>query len=514
MSQQEILAGLAAIVNEVAGVPVEDVQPDKSFVDDLDVDSLSMVEVVMASRGQVGVKIPDEEVKNLKTVGDAVAYIENQLVSPRADARPSSSSRPAPVRCVKESHSEHARVVVTGVGMTTPVGGDVASSWSAILAGQSGVRPIDAEWIAEQPSRIAGQLAVEPSEVLTKVETRRLDRSQQAAVIAAREAWQDAGAPAVQPERLGAVIGTGIGGVTSLLDAYDTLNERGWSRVSPHMVTMIMPNGPAAVVGLEIGARAGVHSPVSACASGAEAIANAARMIRDGRADVVLTGGTEAVICGITMAGFSAMRALSTRNDDPTAASRPYDTDRDGFVMGEGAGIVVLESREHAKARGASIYGVYGGAGMTSDGHHIAQPDPEGGGAARAMTAALADAGVSTADVHHVNAHATSTPQGTSPRPWPFAALWFACRSSAGHRNKVNDRPPAPAEQAPSNRSSRFWPFGTAPHPHHQPREHGSRDSSASGSQFPHELPSGDIAALNNSFGFGGHDVALVFRSA
>ncbi|MCP4844148.1 MAG: beta-ketoacyl-ACP synthase, partial [Actinomycetia bacterium] len=200
--------------------------------------------------------------------------------------------------------------------MTTPVGGDVASSWSAILAGQSGVRPIDAEWIAEQPSRIAGQLAVEPSEVLTKVETRRLDRSQQAAVIAAREAWQDAGAPAVQPERLGAVIGTGIGGVTSLLDAYDTLNERGWSRVSPHMVTMIMPNGPAAVVGLEIGARAGVHSPVSACASGAEAIANAARMIRDGRADVVLTGGTEAVICGITMAGFSAMRALSTRNDD------------------------------------------------------------------------------------------------------------------------------------------------------------------------------------------------------
>ena len=226
-------------------------------------------------------------------------------------------------------------VVVTGLGMTTPVGGDVASSWSAILAGQSGVGPIDTEWIAEQPSRIAGQLAMEPSEVLTKVETRRLDRSQQAAVIAAREAWQDAGAPTVAPERLGAVIGTGIGGVTSLLEAYDTLNERGWSRVSPHMVTMIMPNGPAAVVGLEIGARAGVHSPVSACASGAEAIANAARMIRDCRADVVLTGGTEAVICGITMAGFSAMRALSTRNDDPTAASRPYDTDRDGFVMGE-----------------------------------------------------------------------------------------------------------------------------------------------------------------------------------
>ncbi len=405
-------------------------------------------------------------------------------------------------------------VVVTGLGMTTPVGGDVASSWSAILAGQSGVRPIDAEWIAEQPSRIAGQLAVEPSEVLTKVETRRLDRSQQAAVIAAREAWQDAGAPTVEPERLGTVIGTGIGGVTSLLEAYDTLNERGWSRVSPHMVTMIMPNGPAAVVGLEIGARAGVHSPVSACASGAEAIANAARMIRDGRADVVLTGGTEAVICGITMAGFSAMRALSTRNDDPTAASRPYDTDRDGFVMGEGAGIVVLESRDHAKARGASIYGVYGGAGMTSDGHHIAQPDPEGGGAARAMTAALADAGVSAADVHHVNAHATSTPQGDIAEAVAIRralgsdadqALVTGTKSMTGHLLggagaiesiftilALRDRTAPPTINLENMDPEIHIPVAA---------------------NSPHELPSGDIAALNNSFGFGGHDVALIFRS-
>ena len=406
-------------------------------------------------------------------------------------------------------------VVVTGLGMTTPVGGDVASSWSAILAGQSGVRPIDAEWIAEQPSRIAGQLAVEPSEVLTKVETRRLDRSQQAAVIAAREAWQDAGAPTVEPERLGTIIGTGIGGVTSLLEAYDTLNERGWSRVSPHMVTMIMPNGPAAVVGLEIGARAGVHSPVSACASGAEAIANAARMIRDGRADVVLTGGSEAVICGITMAGFSAMRALSTRNDDPTAASRPYDTDRDGFVMGEGAGIVVLESRDHAKARGASIYGVYGGAGMTSDSHHIAQPDPEGGGAARAMTAALADAGVSAADVHHVNAHATSTPQGDIAEAVAIRralgsdadqALVTGTKSMTGHLLggagaiesiftilALRDRTAPPTINLENMDPEIHIPVAA---------------------NSPHELPSGDIAALNNSFGFGGHDVALVFRSA
>ena len=405
-------------------------------------------------------------------------------------------------------------VVVTGLGMTTPVGGDVESTWAGILAGKSGVRPIETDWIADQPSRIAGQLAVDPTEVLAKVETRKLDRSQQAALIASREAWQHAGAPEVDPDRLGTVIATGIGGVTSLLDAYDTLNERGWSRVSPHMVTMIMPNGPAAVVGLELGARAGVHTPVSACASGAEAIAYAARMIQTGRADVVVTGGTEAVICGITMAGFAAMRALSTRNDDPTAASRPYDTDRDGFVMGEGAGIVVLESRAHAEARGATIHGVYGGAGLTSDGHHIAQPDPEGRGAARAMTEAIADAGLTTADIHHVNAHATSTPQGDIAESVAIRgalgadtdqAIVTGTKSMTGHllggagaiesiftilalRDRV-----AP----PTINIENFDP---------------EIDLNVAANST-RELPAGDIAALNNSFGFGGHDVALVFRS-
>jgi len=406
-------------------------------------------------------------------------------------------------------------VVVTGLGMTSPVGGDVASSWAAILAGTAGITPIDAEWIADQPSRIAGQLAVDPSEVLAKVETRRLDRAQQAALIASREAWADAGAPEVDPDRLGAVIATGIGGVTSLLDAYDTLNERGWSRVSPHMVTMIMPNGPAAVVGLELGARAGVHTPVSACASGAEAISYAARMIQTGRADVVVAGGTEAVICGITMAGFAAMRALSTRNDDPAAASRPYDTDRDGFVMGEGAGVVVLESREHAQARGATIHGVYGGAGLTSDGHHIAQPDPEGRGAARAITEALADAGLTPADVAHVNAHATSTPQGDIAEAVAIRAalgsdtdraIVTGTKSMTGHLLggagavesiftilALRDRKAPPTINL-QNMDPQI-----------------DLDVAAN---VARDLPAGDIAALNNSFGFGGHDVALVFRSA
>jgi len=406
-------------------------------------------------------------------------------------------------------------VVVTGLGMTTPVGGDVASTWEGILAGRSGVRPIEGEWIADQPSRIAGQLAVEPDEVLAKPETRRMDRSQQAALVASREAWQDAGAPEVDPDRLGTVIATGIGGVTSLLNAYDTLNERGWSRVSPHMVTMIMPNGPAAIVGLEIGARAGVHTPVSACASGAEAISYAARMIQTGRADVVVAGGTEAVICGITMAGFAAMRALSTRNDDPTAASRPYDTGRDGFVMGEGAGVVVLESRAHAEARGATIHGVYGGAGLTSDGHHIAQPDPEGRGASRAITEALADAGLTAADIHHVNAHATSTPQGDIAEAVAIRsalgshtdqAIVTGTKSMTGHLLggagavesiftilALRDRlaPPTINLQDMDPEINLNVAANTA-----------------------RELPAGDIAALNNSFGFGGHDVALVFRSA
>ena len=405
-------------------------------------------------------------------------------------------------------------VVVTGLGMTTPVGGDVASSWSTLLAGTSGVSTIDADWIAEQPSRIAGQMAVDPTDVLEKVESRKLDRSQQAAVIASREAWQHAGAPQVDPDRLGTVIATGIGGVTSLLNAYDTLNERGWSRVSPHMVTMIMPNGPAAVVGLEIGARAGVHTPVSACASGAEAIAYAARMIQTGRADVVVAGGTEAVICGITMAGFSAMRALSTRNEDPTAASRPYDTDRDGFVMGEGAGVVVLESREHAEARGATIHGIYGGAGLTSDGHHIAQPDPEGRGATRAINEALIDAGLTAADIHHVNAHATSTPQGDIAEAVAIRAalgshtdqaIVTGTKSMTGHLLggagavesiftilALRDRIVPPTINL------------------HTMDPEINLDVAANTTR---ELPAGDIAALNNSFGFGGHDVALVFRS-
>ena len=406
------------------------------------------------------------------------------------------------------------QVVITGLGMTTPVGGDVESSWQNVLAGNPGIRVIDEPWAEIQPARIAGIMAVDPADVLDRVEARRLDRAQQAALVAAREAWAQAGAPAVDPERLGAVISSGMGGLTSLMSAYDTLLDKGPSRVSPHMVTQIMPNGPAAIVGLEVGARAGVHGLVSACASGAEAVSYAARMIQTGRADVVICGGTEAVIHPITMAGFSAMRALSTRNDDPRAASRPYDLARDGFVMGEGSGVLVLESEEFARARGAQILGIYGGAGLTSDGHHIAQPDPEGLGAARAMRFAIEDAGLQVSDIVHINAHATSTPQGDIAESVAIGAAMgnhvdsivvTGTKSMTGHL--LGGAGAIESIFSVLALRDRLVP-PTANLTDMDPQVHldVARDS-------PRPLPAGDIAALNNSFGFGGHDVAVVFRS-
>jgi 3-oxoacyl-[acyl-carrier-protein] synthase II len=399
--------------------------------------------------------------------------------------------------------------------MTTPVGGDVASTWTNLLAGRPGISLITEDWVADQPAKIAGLMAVDPADILPRVESRRLDRSQQAALVAAREAWADAGAPDVDKDRLGAVVASGIGGVTSLLAAYDTLRERGPSRVSPHMVTMIMANGSAAVVGLEVGARAGVHTPVSACASGAEAISYAARMIQMGRADVVIAGGTEACIHPITMAGFSAMRALSTRNDDPAAASRPYDTGRDGFVMGEGAGIVVLESAEFAAARGAKVYGVYGGSGLTSDGHHIAQPDPEGRGAARAMTQALQDAGLTPGDIAHVNAHATSTPQGDIAEA---TAIRLALGSDTDHAIVTGTKSMTGHLLGGAGAVESIFTI-LALRDRLVPPTANLVDLDPQitldvAVDAPRALPSGDVAALNNSFGFGGHDVALVFRSA
>ena len=406
------------------------------------------------------------------------------------------------------------RVVVTGLGATTPVGGTVASTWEGLLTGRSGVRVLEDERYADLPVRFAGQVAVEPLEVMDRVEARKLDRCQQLALIAAREAWADASAPELDPERLGIAFATGIGGIVSLLDNYDTLLSRGWSRVSPMSVPQLMPNGAAAWVGLDLGAKAGIHTPVSACASGAEAIGYAMDMIRSGRADVVVAGGTEACIHPITVAAFAAMRALSTRNDDPTHASRPYDLGRDGFVMGEGAGALVLESAEHAAARGARIYAEVASVGMTADGHHIAQPDPNGAGAARAMRLALAGADASATDVIHINAHATSTPQGDIAEATAIKSVLgtsvddvavSGTKSMTGHLlGGAGAVESVAAILALHNRLAPVTANLENPDP-----EIGLDVVSGE----PRKLRDGDAVVLNNSFGFGGHNVALVFRS-
>ncbi|MGE5831092.1 MAG: beta-ketoacyl-ACP synthase II [Micromonosporaceae bacterium] len=398
-------------------------------------------------------------------------------------------------------------VVVTGLGATTPLGGDVASTWDAMVAGRSGVSALTQDWAKQLPVRIAAQLAVEPSERLDRVKLRRLDRAEAMALIAAAEAWADAGLTEPDPERLAVTVGTGIGGAVTLLAQDDILESSGPRKVSPHTVPMLMPNGPAAWIGLQFGAQAGVHCVASACATGAEAIALGLDVIRSGRADVVIAGGTEAVIHPLPIAGFASMRAMSVRNDDPERASRPWDKARDGFVLGEGAGVVVLERAEHAAARGARVYARLAGAGITSDGFDIVQPDPEGKGAARAIALALRDAGVANTDVTHVNAHATSTPVGDLAEIVALRAalgdhpVLTATKSMTGHLLGA-------AGALESIATILAIRDGIVPPTINldDPDEAVNLDVAA------HKARHLDIpAALNNSFGFGGHNVALVF---
>jgi 3-oxoacyl-[acyl-carrier-protein] synthase II len=415
--------------------------------------------------------------------------------------------------------STSPRIVVTGLGATTPIGGDVPTTWDAALAGRSGARTLTQDWVTEMdlPVTFAASIAVEPAEQLSRVETRRLDPSGQYALAASREAWADAGRPELDPERLGVVIATGIGGVWTLLSAYDTLKEKGPRRVFPLTVPMLMPNGPAAAVGIELGARAGVHTPVSACASGAEAIAYAADMIRSGRADVVVAGGTEAAIHPLPIAGFAAMQALSRRNERPETASRPYDRSRDGFVLGEGAGVIVLETEEHAKARGARIYAEIAGAGMTADAHHIAAPEPEGAGAGRAMRMALEAAGVTPDEIVHLNAHATSTPVGDTAEA---KAIRLALGSAADHVAVSATKSMTGHLLGAAGALESIFTI-LAVHHRQAPPTINVEDLDPEIDldvvrKDPRVLGSGtgQLVALNNSFGFGGHNVALVVRSA
>jgi 3-oxoacyl-[acyl-carrier-protein] synthase II len=414
-------------------------------------------------------------------------------------------------------------IVITGLGATTPLGGDLPSTWAGLLAGKSGVRAITEEWAEELPVKIAAFAAVDPSAVVERVKARRLDRSTQLALIAAQEAWIDAGfdweateeTTTVDPHRLIVSLASGIGGLHSLLNNWDVQRDKGYRRVSPFTIPMLMANAPAANVGMQVHAKAGVHTPVSACASSNEAIALAIDQLRLGRADIAVVGGTEATIHPLPIAAFGQMQALSRRNDDPEGASRPWDRGRDGFVMGEGSAVMVIETLENAKARGAKIYGTLAGAGITADSHDIVQPDPTGEGQFGAMSKALRDAGLAASDIRHVNAHGTSTPQGDVTEAGSIrqglgsavdGCVVTSTKSMTGHL--LGGAGALETIAAVLALKDRMVP----PTINLEDPEPDLGIDIAANVARP--LPAGDLAAINNSFGFGGANVAVVVTNA
>jgi 3-oxoacyl-[acyl-carrier-protein] synthase II len=408
------------------------------------------------------------------------------------------------------------RIVVTGIGASSPLGGTAPDSWSALLEGVSGARTLEYDWVDEYqlPVTFAAEARVRPDTVLDRPIAKRLDPSSQFALVAAMEAWADAGSPEVDPERLGVDFATGIGGVWTLLDAWDTLREKGPRRVMPMTVPMLMPNAAAGNLSLHFNARAYARTVASACASSTESIVNAIEHLRDGLADVVIAGGTESAIHPITVAAFASMQALSKRNDDPAHASRPGSIDRDGFVMGEGAAALILETEEHARARGARIYAAVVGGGVTADSYHITANDPEGTGAARAVRAALEMAGASPDDVTHINAHATSTPVGD---PNEYVAL----HSVFGDR--VEDIPVSATKASTGHLLGGTGALEAiftvlalrdrlAPPTINITTQDPAVPFRISGEAQP--LGDGSQLAISNSFGFGGHNAVVAFASA
>ena len=409
------------------------------------------------------------------------------------------------------------RVVVTGLGATTPLGGDVESTWNQMLAGASGVRRLEYDWVTDLPAKIAGECAVDPTTQLDRVEARRMDRAAQLAVVAANQAWTDAGfsldgdSP-VDPYRLAAIVATGIGGLRTLLDSWDTLNTKGYRRVSPFSIPMLMANSAAAHVGMRFGAKAAVHTPVSACSSSNESLALGLDLLRLGRADIALAGGTEGVVHPLPMASFAQMQALSRRNDEPERASRPWDVDRDGFVLGEGSVIMVIETLEHAQARGARIYGELAGAGISANGNDMVQSDADG--QSRAMNMALREASLVPGDIVHINAHATSTPQGDTAEARSIVTslgeavdhcVVTSTKSMTGHLLGG-----AGALESMVTLLSLYHRTVPPTINLDNPEPGLGIDVATS----VRGLPAGEIAAINNSFGFGGHNVAVAFTNS
>jgi beta-ketoacyl ACP synthase len=399
--------------------------------------------------------------------------------------------------------------VVTAVEATTAIAADIESTWKGLLAGESGIRELTDDFVTkwDLPVRIGGHLVEDIESHLNRVELRRNSYVQRLSLVLARRMWQNSGAPEVDPDRFSVVIGTGLGGGEKIVETYDAMNEGGIRKVSPLAVQMIMPNGAAAVVGLELGARAGVITPVSACSSGSEAIAHAWRQIVMGDADFAVCGGVEGGIEALPIAAFSMMRAMSTRNDDPAGASRPFDKDRDGFVFGEAGAMMILETEEHALARGAKPLARLLGAGITSDAFHMVAPASDGLRAGAAMTRALETAGLDPKDVDHVNAHATATPIGDTAEANALRvagvghAAVYAPKSALGHSIGA-------VGALESILTVLALRDGVIP----PTLNYDTPDPEIDLDVVSGEPRYGDFKyALNNSFGFGGHNVALAF---
>ncbi len=400
-------------------------------------------------------------------------------------------------------------VVVTSLAATTSIAGDVDSTWKGLLHGESGIDVLEDDFIEQfdLPVRIGGHLKVKPEDSLTPAEVRRLSYVEQMALVLGREVWANAGSPEVDPHRFGVSLGTGMGGAEIYIDMTNKMQRGGYRKVKPLAIQQIMPNGAAAVISLELGAEAGVSTLVSACSSGSEAIANAWRMVVMGDADIVVTGGVEGSIQAVPIAAFTMMRAMSTRNDEPKRASRPFDRDRDGFVFGEAGAMMVIETEEHAKARGATIHARLMGAGVTSDGFHLVAPDLEGKGAARAIKRAIETAGLTKDDVTHVNAHATATSIGDKSEALAINASIgdhasvYAPKSALGHSIGAVGA----LESVLTVLSIRD---GIVP----PTLNLDNKDPEIDLDVVSGQARSGRIDyAVKNSFGFGGHNVSLAF---
>ncbi|MCT7950282.1 beta-ketoacyl-ACP synthase II [Ancylothrix sp. C2] len=412
------------------------------------------------------------------------------------------------------SNFEKKRVVVTGLGAITPIGNTLAEYWDGLMAGKNGIGEITLFDASRHDCRIAGEVkGFDPHEYLERKEAKRMDRFAQFGVAASKQALADAGFEIneLNAEQVGVIIGTGIGGLKVLEDQQEIYLTKGPNKCSPFMIPMMIANMAAGLTAIHTGAKGPNNCTVTACAAGSNAVGEAFRIIQQGLAQAMICGGCEAAVTPLSVAGFAAARALSTRNDDPTKACRPFDKDRDGFVMGEGAGILLLEELEHAKARGAKIYAEIVGYGMTCDAYHMTSPVPGGEGAARAIQLAMKDAGITPDQVSYINAHGTST--GAND-PTETAAIKKALgeaaykvavsstKSMTGHLLGGSGGIEAVAT-ALAIANDRIPPTINLENP----------DEGCDLDYVPHTSRAQTVnVALSNSFGFGGHNVTLAFK--